>query len=129
MDEEIITQLGLILGQLRYTRRAVEDIERSTARYGGFTFATALAAGPRFGEPPMVNGALKVYVVNINDLAPGSGAGGFLQGLLGGLGRFFGGFLGGFAGGAIGGGALPVLIFELTALARRIERVLSLTGT
>src|SRR5262245_43048732 len=121
MDEVIITQLGLILGQLRYTRRAVEDIERSTARYGGFTFATALAAGPRFGEPPMVNGALKVYVININDLAPGSGIGGFLEGLLGGIGRFFGGFAGGFVGGTIGGAALPLLIVQLNELADKID--------
>lgn len=128
MEEEIITQLGLILTQLRFTRRAVEDIERSTARYGGFTFATALAAGPRFGEPPMVSGALKVYVVNINDLAPGGGIGGFLEGLLGGVGRFFGGFLGGIVGGTLSGVALPVIIGQLDRLAARIERILALLG-
>src|SRR5512140_1463145 len=128
MDEEIITQLGLILGQLRFTRRAVEDIERSTARYGGFSFATALAAGPRFGEPPMVNGALKVYVININDLAPGSGIGGFLEGLLGGIGRFFGGFLGGIVGGTISGVALPYIIAQMDRITARIERILQLAG-
>jgi hypothetical protein len=128
MEEEIITQLGLILGQLRFTRRAVEDIERSTARYGGFSFAAPLAAGPRFGEPPMVGGALKVYVVNINDLAPGSGIGGFLEGLLGGIGRFFGGFLGGIVGGTLGGVALPFMIAQLSALAGRIERILTMLG-
>jgi hypothetical protein len=128
MEEEIITQLGLILTQLRFTRRAVEDIERSTARYGGFTFATALAAGPRFGEPPMVSGALKVYVVNINDLAPGGGIGGFLEGLLGGIGRFFGSFFGGLVGGTISGVSLPFMIGQLNRLAERIERILTLVG-
>lgn len=128
MDEEIITQLGLILTQLRFTRRAVEDIERSTARYGGFTFATAIAAGPRFGEPPMINGALKVYVVNINDLAPGGGIGGFLEGLLGGVGRFFGSFFGGLVGGTISGVSIPFMIGQLNRLAERIERILRLVG-
>ncbi len=46
MEEEIVTQIGLLLSQLRYARRALEDIERSTAHYGGVTFAVALAAGP-----------------------------------------------------------------------------------
>ncbi|WP_375746455.1 hypothetical protein NR800_18095 [Corallococcus interemptor] len=128
MEEEIVTQLGLLLTQLRFTRRAVEDIERSTARYGGFTFATALAAGPRFGEPPMVSGALKVYVVNINDLAPGSGIGGFLEGLLGGIGRFFGGFLGGIVGGTISGVTIPFIIGQLNRLAERIEHILAVLG-
>ena len=30
--------------------------------------APLFAEGPRFGAPPLFNGALKVYVVNINDL-------------------------------------------------------------
>jgi hypothetical protein len=128
VEEEIVTQLGLILSQLRFTRRAVEDIERSTARYGGLSFAQALAAGPKFGEPPMFAGALRVYVVNIDDLAPGSGIGGFLESLLGGVGRFFGGFFGGLAGGTIGGLALADVISDLAKLADAIDNILERLG-
>lgn len=126
MEEELITQMGLILTQLRYTRRAIEDIERSTARYGGVAFATALQAGPRFGEPPLLAGALKVYIVNINDLAPGTGFGGFLESLLGGVGRFFGGFFGGLAGGAVG--TIALLFGQLNRLASTIDRILDRLG-
>lgn len=110
MEDEIVTQLGLLLTQLRYVRRAMEDIERSTANYGGVTFAVALAAGPKFGEPPLLNGALKVYLTNINDLNVSSGIG-FFESILGGIGRFFGGLAGGLVGGTIGGVAL-IAIFN-----------------
>ena len=60
MDDDLLTNIGLMLTQVRYARRALEDIERSTARYAGFAFASALSAGPAFGAPPMLDGALKV---------------------------------------------------------------------
>ncbi len=84
-EDMIIMQIGLILTQLRAARRAVEMIERSTANYAGGTFVQAAALGARFGAPPLENGALRVYVVNINDLAPGGGT--FLEQILGGVGR------------------------------------------
>src|SRR6187549_3960395 len=112
-DDDLLSSMALLLTQLRYTRRAMEDIERSTARYAGFAFASALSEGPRFGAPPMFEGALKVYIVNIDDLAPGSGFGGFLESLLGGVGRFFGGLPGGFVAGVISGFNLPGIIGRL----------------
>jgi hypothetical protein len=125
MDDDLVQQMGLLLTQLRYARRSLEDIERNTARYTTFSFASALAAGPRFGEPPMFGGALKVHVVNINDLAPG---GGFLEGLLGGIGRFFGGLFGGLVGGTIAGVALPVMIAQVQDIAATVERILKQLG-
>src|SRR5687767_750094 len=99
-EEVIIGQLGLLLSTLRYMRRAVEDIERNTARYSGISFAPVFSEGARFGEPPLLNGALKVYIVNINDLtAPPEG--GILEGILGGVGRFIGGAVGGLIGGTM----------------------------
>jgi hypothetical protein len=123
MDGDLIHQMGLLLTQLRYARRSLEDIERSTARYTTFTFAGALAAGPRWGEPPMYGGALKVWVVNINDLAP-SGAGLF-ETFLGGMGRLFGGLLGGLIGGTIAGVALPVMVDQLNSIANTVERIVA----
>jgi hypothetical protein len=129
MDEDdIVTQMGLMLTQIRHARRALEDIERSTARYAGFAFASALQGGPSFGAPPLLDGALKVYVVNINDLAPGSGFGGFLESLLGGVGRFFGGLVGGFVGGTISGLMLPKIVASMLKLAERVERILGMLG-
>lgn len=128
MDGDLITVIGLLLTQLRYARRALEDIERSTARYGSFAFTSALSEGPRFGAPPMLSGALKVHIVNINELAPGSGFGGFLESLLGGVGRFFGGLIGSFVGGTVGGFNVPGIIAGMNKLAERIERILTLLG-
>ncbi len=127
-EQEIIGQIGLILTQLRYTRRAIEDIERNTARYTGFTFTNAFAAGSHFGEPPLFDGALKVYVVNINDLTSGGGFGGFLESSLGGVGRFFGGFFGGLIGGTISGVALPLILDKLAQIAATIERIIDRLG-
>lgn len=115
MDTEIGI-LGLILAQLQSTHRTIENIERNTANYGGLSFTSALAAGPSFGTPPLVDGALKVYVVNINDLTTGRGPGGILEGLLGGIGRFFGGIFGGLFGGTISGVALPVLLLQIAKI-------------
>jgi hypothetical protein len=123
MDGDLIHQMGLLLTQLRYARRSLEDIERSTARYTTFTFASALSAGPRWGEPPMFGGALKVWVVNINDLAP-SGPGLF-EGLFGGIGRFFGGLVGGLVGGTIAGVAVPVMIAQVERIAATVERIVA----
>src|SRR4051812_36846806 len=128
MDDDLVQEIGLLLTQLRYARRSLEDIERSTARYASFAFASALAAGPRFGEPPMFGGALKVYVVNINDLAPGGGVAGLLEGLLGGIGRLFGGFFGGLVGGTIGGVALPYMIHQVEKIAASVERIVKQLG-
>ena len=75
MDEEqqeVITQMSLLLTQVRYARRAIENIELATTRYAGL--ALRVAGGPGaapLGAPPMIDGALKVYVVNINDLTTG----------------------------------------------------------
>ena len=128
MGDDLLTQIGLMLTQLRYARRTLEDIERSTARYAGFAFASALQAGPAFGAPPLEAGALKVHVVNIGDLTPGAGFGGFLESLLGGVGRFFGGLIGGFVGGTISGFNLPGVIASMLDLAKRIERILGILG-
>src|SRR5712672_3468064 len=96
-DEPIIAQMGLILTQLRQTRRLLEDIERNTARYAGFAVSEALSGGgsTKFGAPPLEGNALRVYIVNINDLVPGTGLVGFLGGLFGGITRFFSDLAGG----------------------------------
>jgi hypothetical protein len=125
MDEEqaLIGQIGLLLTQLRYARRALEDIERSTARYGSIDFTGALAAGTRFGAPPLLDGALKVHVVNLNDLTTGGGISGFLENLLGGVGGFFGNFCSGLVGGAISGLRMPEVVGQIVQLADKLERI------
>ncbi len=127
----IITQLGLLLTTMRYSRRAFEDIERSTSKYMGLAFAPLFRDAPKFGQPPLFNGALKVYVVNINDLTEPP-AGGILEGLLGGAGRLVGGLIGGIAGGTISGVLFPWVISSLAritanidSIAARIERIVS----
>ncbi len=127
MGEDLLGVIGLLLSQLRVARRALEDIERSTARYNSFAFASALSAGAGFGAPPMFGGALKVWIVNINDLAPGAG-GGFLEQLLGGLGRFLGGFGGGVLGGILSGWKLPDMIASVQSIADTVERILIRLG-
>ncbi|MFI1105940.1 hypothetical protein [Streptomyces melanogenes] len=127
-EDELITQLGLLLTQTRYARRALEDIERATATYATFTFTSVVAAGPRFGEPPLLNGALKVHVVNLADLTPGQGLGGLLEGLLGGVGRFLGNLPGGLVGATISTPALIAAMPTIDSLAGRIERILKLLG-
>jgi len=126
--DDVVTQLGLILTQLRVVRLTVEEIERGTARYGNFAFATATAAGAKFGEPPMFQGALRVYVVNIEDLAPGSGFGGFLEALLGGAGRLFGGFFGSLGGGAVSAAFMPLVIKDLAKLADHVDSIIERLG-
>ncbi|MFL6120430.1 hypothetical protein [Actinophytocola sp.] len=125
-EEELITQLGLLLTQTRFARRALEDIERATSTYATFTFTSVIAAGPKFGEPPLFDGALKVHVVNISDLAPGAGFGSFIEGLLGGAGRLVGNLVGGAVGGTVGTlsiiGALPTI----HAIAEKVQHILEL---
>lgn len=121
-EDAIVTQLGLLFTTFRYARRALEDIERNTAKYAGISFAPVLAAGPKFGAPPLFNGALKVYIVNINDLTASSG-GGLLEGLLGGVGRFIGGLFGGLVGGTIGGAALPYNLLQLAKITDAIHKI------
>src|SRR5690606_20550494 len=128
VDEELNNSIALLLTQTRFARRALEDIERATASYGSFAFTSVIAAGKRFGEPPLFDGALKVHIVNIGDLAPGSGFGALIEGLLGGAGRFAGNLIGGIFGGAI---ASPILAWNLPAIERlagRIENILRLLG-
>lgn len=128
-EEELITQLGLLLTQTRFARRALEDIERATSVYATFTFTSVIAAGPKFGEPPLFDGALRVHVVNISDLAPGAGFGNFLEGLLGGVGRFVGNVAGGFVGGTVGTLSLIGSIPTIQDIAVRVERILGMLGT
>jgi hypothetical protein len=128
-EDALVGQMGLILTQLRYARRAIEDIERSTARYNSYAFASALSAGPRFGEPPLFNGALKVYVNNIHDLEPGGGIGSLLQGLLGGLGGFFGNLVGGIPGGFLAAFTLPNMIAQLSGIVDRVQTILTTVTT
>jgi hypothetical protein len=127
--ERLINSIGLLLTQTRFARRALEDIERETANYGTFAFTSVIAAGPRFGAPPLFDGALKVHVVNINDLAPGGGFGALIEGLLGGAGRFVGNLFGGMVGGAI---STPILLLhslpKIDSIAARIARILELLG-
>ncbi|GGS77863.1 hypothetical protein GCM10010156_40830 [Planobispora rosea] len=133
MDDEVITQLGLLLTQMRYTRMALENVERSTARYAGLALTAPAATGTGavavFGAPPMLDGALKVYVVNLHELASGGGGpGNPLAGLIGGAGRFAGGLAGGFAGGVIGGVTLPYLLFKTAQIAGTVERIVNRLG-
>jgi hypothetical protein len=121
--DDIVTQLGLLLSQWRYSRRAIEDIERSTAKYTGLAFAPLFAEGAKFGQPPMMNGALRVYVVNINDLTEPP-AGGLLEGLMGGAGRFLGGLIGGIAGGTVSGVLFPWVVSSLAKITANLDSIL-----
>ncbi|MEV0248481.1 hypothetical protein AB0H76_17920 [Nocardia sp. NPDC050712] len=125
-EETLLTQMGLLLTQTRFARRALEDIERSTSQYATFTFTSVIAAGPRFGEPPLFDGALKVHVVNLSDLAPGGGFGDFLEGLLGGVGRLIGNIPGGLIGGTLGSLSIISALPTIHDIAVRVENILGL---
>src|SRR4051794_32083986 len=127
-DDQIVTQMGLLLTQLGAVRRAIEDIARATSRYAGFAFADAFTPGTGFGTPPMRGGALLVYVSNISDLVSGGGVTGFFEGLLGGIGRFFGGLFGGLISGTIGGVLLPVMIAQVDSIVGNICDILDRLG-
>lgn len=133
MEEEdfgdaLIGQIGLMLTQLRYARRAIEDVERSTARYGGLAFSQAFSSEGRFGAPPLQDGALRVFIVNLGDLSPSAGWGGLFESLLGGVGRFLGGFLGGTVGGILGGFTLPFLLGKIERAVASVERIIQALG-
>ena len=107
-EDQIVAQMGLLLSQVRYSRIALEHIERATTRYAGIALSIPGGGGAAaLGAPPLIDGALKVYVVNINDLTAGPGIGDMLAGVIGGAGRFLGGFAGGLAGGALSGVPFP----------------------
>lgn len=127
-DAPVLAALGVLLTQLRTARRALEDVQRNTARYAGFDFASAFAEGPRFGQPPLFEGALMVHVVNINDLAPGNGFGGFIEALFGGIGNFFSNLVGGLISGTLSGFALPDMIGQLERIVAAAERIIPQLG-
>ncbi|HUO69802.1 MAG TPA: hypothetical protein VMU39_03415 [Solirubrobacteraceae bacterium] len=122
-EDVIVTQMGLLLSQVRYARHALEDIERSTAHYAGLTINLG-AAGTAIGAPPLVGGALAVYITNISELTSGGGGGGFFEALFGGIGRLFGGLIGGLFGGAIGALALPFDLVVVERIVRAVERIM-----
>lgn len=127
-DDFVAAAIGALLTQLRSARRALEDVQRSTSRYGGFEFANAFASGERFGAPPLFDGALMVHVVNINDLAPGNSFGGFIEAMLGGVGNFFGNLIGGAVGGTLSGLALPKMIERLDRIVPQIGEIVDKLG-
>ncbi|MDN5791406.1 MAG: hypothetical protein L0H25_11130, partial [Micrococcales bacterium] len=130
-DDAVITQIGLLLTQVHYSRIALEGIERATTRYAGIALSmqgTGSGAGTPWGAPPMVDGALKVYVVNISDLTAGASIGDVLAGVIGAAGRFLGGFAGGVAGGAVAGIALPWMLHEAARLTEHLDGVLTRLG-
>jgi hypothetical protein len=129
-QQEVITQMSLLLTQVRYARRALENIELATTRYAGL--ALRVAGGPGaapLGAPPLIDGALKVYVVNINDLTTGGpGIGDMLAGVIGGAGRFLGGFFGGVVGGTVSGVAFPYLFVQMRRVVESLERIVNRIG-
>jgi hypothetical protein len=130
MNEEVVTQLGLLLTQVRYARMALENIERATSRYAGLALtASAGGGGTPFGSPPLLDGALKVYVVNINDLtSSGGGLGDIISGVLGGAGRFLGGVFGGLVGGTVSGVVFPYTMAQIASVVEGIERIVNRLG-
>ena len=128
MSDEIVTQMGLLLTQIRGVRSTLDQVAQATARYAGFAFAEAFTPGGRFGAPPMRGGALLVHVNNLRDLVASSGIAGFFEGLLGGIGRFFGGLFGGLIGGTIAGVALPVMIWKVESIVTTLRTILDRLG-
>lgn len=131
-DEAVITQIGLLLTQVHYARIALEGIERATTRYAGIALSmqgsSAGGSGTPWGAPPLFDGALKVYVVNLADLTSGSSLGDVIAGVLGGAGRFLGGFVGGIAGGAVGAVALPWMLHEAARITEHVDSILARLG-
>jgi hypothetical protein len=128
MDDDVILQMGLLLNQLRYTRHALEGIERATTRYAGLALQMTGGSTP-WGAPPMFEGSLKVYVVNISDLTAGQAVGDVVAGVLGGAGRFLGGFAGGAVGGFRSALAFPALVRHLDSIMSSLDRILARIGT
>jgi hypothetical protein len=128
-EDQIVAQMGLLLTQVRYSRIALEHIERATTAYAGIALSIPGGGGAAaLGAPPLIDGALKVYVVNINDLTAGPGIGDMLAGVIGGAGRFLGGFFGGLAGGAVGSLAFPYLFVQMRQIVESIERIVNSLG-
>ena len=129
-QEELITQMSLLLMQVSFARRALENIELATTRYAGL--ALRVAGGPGtapLGSPPLIDGALKVYVVNINDLTTGGpGIGDMLAGVIGGAGRFLGGFFGGLVGGTVSGVTFPYLFVQMRRIVESLDRLVNRIG-
>lgn len=127
-DDAVIEAFGVLLTQLRTARRALENIDRSTATYTGFEFAKALADGAEFGQPPMYQGALMVHVVNIDDLAPGNGFGGFIEAIFGGIGNFVSNLVGGLAGSFLTSLQLPEMLAHLDSIVANVREILRMVG-
>lgn len=124
---DVLTQMGLLLTQLRYSRGALEQIERSTSKYAGIALKLPGdgQAGP-LGAPPLIGGALKVHIVNIDDLTSGgSGIGDIIAGAIGGAGRFLGGLVGGFVGGTMSSLAFPWVIASLGKIVSALDRIVA----
>jgi hypothetical protein len=121
-EDQIITQMGLLLTQVRFARRALEDIERSTAHYAGLA-VDLTSSGAAIGAPPLIEGALAVYLTNIGELTSGGG-GGFFEAIFGGIGRLLGGLVGGVVGGTIGALALPFDLVVVERIVRSVERIM-----
>lgn len=131
MDETevLIGEIGLLLTQLNYSRHALEGIERATTKYAGIALSVGSgSSGTPLGSPPLTDGALRVYIVNISDLTAGDSIGDVVSGLIGGAGRFLGGFLGGFAGGIINPAASAVMFVELAQIVGTIDRIMARIG-
>ncbi len=126
-EDTVITQLGLVLSQVRYARRTLEEIERSSARFAGIVLSgnPGSPAGG-FGAPPLNGGALRVFVENLEDLvAPPLG---FFESLLGGIGSFLGGALTSAVSGFLAGFTLPDLVIRLEKIVSGVTRILDLIG-
>lgn len=128
MSDAMVTQMGLLLTQVRGVRSSLDQVAQATARYAGFAFAEAFTPGGRFGAPPMRGGALLVHVNNLRDLVASSGVAGFFEGLFGGIGRFFGGLFGGLIGGTIAGVALPVMIWKVDSMVTTLRDIMDRLG-
>jgi hypothetical protein len=126
-DDLIVAEMGLLLTQVRYSRIALEHIERATTRYAGIALNIPGGAAA-LGAPPLLDGALKVYVVNINDLTAGPGIGDVLAGVIGGAGRFLGGLVGGIVGGTASGVLFPWMFLEMRRIVAGIEQIVNRLG-
>ncbi|HEY3141543.1 MAG TPA: hypothetical protein VGJ86_10465 [Acidimicrobiales bacterium] len=125
-DELVVTQMGLLLTEVRSTRRALESIERAVTRSMPLSLMVgAGSAVAALGEPPMFDGALKVYVVNISDMvAEGGGLLDVVGGVFGGVGRFLGGLVGSAAGGTAAGVLLTLSISDIAKIATAADNIM-----
>jgi len=127
-DAIVIAALGVLLTEVRVARRALEEVQRASSRYMGIEFSKAFAEGASFGAPPLYQGALRVHVININDLAPGNSIADLLMGLLGGLGNLVGGIIGGMIGSTVSALGLPVMIYFLHRAIDNIREIVRMLG-